>query len=508
MKMRPLLLIPALLASAYASVQALPTLAASAAAAGLERASAEQAERRTALVIGNGAYKVGPLINPVNDARLVASSLAAARFKVIKLENATQEQMLKALSDFGAEIDKGGVGVFYFAGHGVQVGRQNYLIPVDANISREEQIRTRALNAQEVLDRMASAGNTLNLLFLDACRDDPFPRSTRGANLGLAKMDAALGMLVSFATAPGSVADDGGGRNSPYSKYLAESMRIPELRIEDVLKRVRTRVREETDGRQITWDSSSIEGDFYFLPKATTAVEAAPAQHLGGSGVPAARLPAAALTPQTSVARASPEARPTPFVATSLLPKPGDTWTYRFRSNWRTVGERMLVHRVDAVSKDEIRETMSVQGSAERGDAKAFGSDAAITARQAAGISVFELNPYLQAYMPLDPGTRWKSLTIPDGGGLLTGWNAAARVTEREKITVPAGEFDALRIELDANRTPLGATAIAIEPARIDHVLWYAPAVKRIVKHQRSVFSGNSKLLDRDLVELVEYELR
>ena len=298
----------------------MPTLAASA-AAGLERARAEQLERRTALVIGNGAYKVAPLINPVNDARLVASSLAAARFKVIKLENATQEQMLKALSDFGAEIDKGGVGVFYFAGHGVQVGRQNYLIPVDANISREEQIRTRALNAQEVLDRMASAGNALNLLFLDACRNDPFPRSTRAATLGLAKMDAVLGMLVSFATAPGSVADDGGGRNSPYSKYLAESMRIPGLRIEDVLKRVRTRVREETDGRQITWDSSSIEGDFYFLPKATIAPEAAPAARRGT----ATRRQLAPLRLRLRHRRPwrvpAPRRALTPSALTSLLPK-------------------------------------------------------------------------------------------------------------------------------------------------------------------------------------------
>lgn len=506
MMLRALLLILAVLASTCAGAQPVPTLAVSA-ATGLERANAAQLERRTALVIGNGAYKAAPLINPVNDVRLVASSLAAAHFKVIKLENATQEQMLKALSDFGAEIDKGGVGVFYFAGHGVQVGRQNYLIPVDANISREEQIRTRALNAQEVLDRMASAGNALNLLFLDACRNDPFPRSTRAATLGLAKMDAVLGMLVSFATAPGSVADDGGGRNSPYSKYLAESMRMPGLRIEDVLKRVRTRVREETDGRQITWDSSSIEGDFYFLPKGTIAPEAAATARRGDGDAPATRPPAAAVTPQASMARASPEARPTPSALTSLLPRPGDTWTYRFRSNWRTVGERTLVHRVDAVSRDEIRETMSALGSADHGDAKAFGSNAAITVRQAAGISIYELNPFLQAFVPLEPGTRWKSMTIPDDGGLLTGWNAAARVTGREKVSVPAGDFDAVRIELDANRTPLGASAIAVEPARIEHVLWYAPAVKRIVKQQRSVFSGKSRLLDRDVVELVKYEL-
>lgn len=238
--------------------------------------SVAESGRRTALVIGNGAYKVAPLANPVQDARLIADALLAARFRVIRLENASRETMLKAITEFGNEIDLGGVGVFYYAGHGVQVRGENYLVPVDAKIDREEEIRTRSVNAQEILDRMGAAKNGLNLVFLDACRNDPFPRASRGAAPGLAKMDAALGTLISFATSPGSVAEDGEKANSPYSRHLATAIREPGLRIEDVLKRVRSQVREDTRGRQITWDNSSIEGDFYFHPgEARTAAASA-----------------------------------------------------------------------------------------------------------------------------------------------------------------------------------------------------------------------------------------
>ena len=242
-----------------------------ASAPALGAADAAKWGRRTALVIGNGTYKSAPLTNPPHDARLMADALKAAQLRVIKLENASREAMLKAISDFGDEIEKGGVGVFYYAGHGVQVRGENYLLPVDVTITREEEIRTRGVNAQEVLDRMASARNGLNLVFLDACRNDPFPRSSRGAAQGLAKMDAALGMLISYATAPGSVAEDGSAGNSPYTRYLASTIKSPGLRIEDVLKRVRSSVRQDTDGRQITWDNSSIEGEFYFVPGEGTA---------------------------------------------------------------------------------------------------------------------------------------------------------------------------------------------------------------------------------------------
>jgi uncharacterized caspase-like protein len=250
-------------------------------ATAIRTATISENGRRTALVIGNGAYKVAPLVNPVADARMVAEALLAARFRVIRLENASRETMLKAITEFGNEIDLGGVGVFYYAGHGVQVRGENYLVPVDAKIDREEEIRTRSVNAQEILDRMASARNGLNLVFLDACRNDPFPRASRSVASGLAKMDAAWGTLISFATSPGSVAEDGERANSPYSRHLAATMREPGLRIEDVLKRVRAQVREETRGRQITWDNSSIEGDFYFHPGEARAAAAASAVDSG-----------------------------------------------------------------------------------------------------------------------------------------------------------------------------------------------------------------------------------
>lgn len=223
-------------------------------------------ERRIALVIGNAAYLAAALDSPVNDARAVAGALAATGFQVIKLENADQEQMLHGIERFDQAIRQGGVGVFYFAGHGVQIRGDNFLIPVNIKMEREEEIRAHAVAAQEVLDRMASAGNRLNLMFLDACRNDPFARGSRGGKRGLAAMDAALGTLISFATAPGQFAEDGEGANSAYSKHLAAAIKIEGLRLEDVLKRVRAGVRLATEGRQITWDSSSIEGDFFFVP--------------------------------------------------------------------------------------------------------------------------------------------------------------------------------------------------------------------------------------------------
>ncbi len=239
--------------------------------------SADKPEQRLALLIGNASYRLDPLQNPVNDVRLVAQSLRAVGFEVMVLENANLEVTLKTVNEFSKKLEQNkGVGVFYYAGHGVQLDGENYLVPIDGSMEREEEVRARSLSAQEVLQKMRRARNRLNLIFLDACRNDPFIKSSRSAGQGLARMDASLGMLISYATAPGSVAEDGKGANSTFSKHLAATLREPGLRIEDVLKRVRTAVRAETKGRQITWDNSAIEGDFYFLPPGSQA-SAAPA---------------------------------------------------------------------------------------------------------------------------------------------------------------------------------------------------------------------------------------
>jgi len=165
-------------------------------------------EQRIALVIGNGGYKSSPLINPVNDARAMVRALGESGFKVISKENAGQKEMQAALRDFGDALKNGGVGLFYYAGHGMQIKGRNYLIPVDANIEREDEVAYSSVDANQILDKMDTAGNRMNVVILDACRNNPFARSFRSTGNGLAQMEAPVGTLVAFSTAPGSVTSD------------------------------------------------------------------------------------------------------------------------------------------------------------------------------------------------------------------------------------------------------------------------------------------------------------
>ncbi len=228
--------------------------------------------QRTALVIGNGAYKSSPLRNPVNDATDIANALRKFGFSVILKTNANQRTMEESIRYFGKKLRSGGVGLFYFAGHGLQVKGRNYLIPIDTVIETESDVRYEAVDAGRVLGKMEDAGNDLNIVILDACRDNPFTRSFRSGDRGLAKMDAPKGSLVAYATAPGSVAADGEGRNGIYTKYLLKYISNPNLKVEEVLKQVRIGVINETNEKQIPWESSSLTGEFYFASKRGIAV--------------------------------------------------------------------------------------------------------------------------------------------------------------------------------------------------------------------------------------------
>ncbi len=166
-----------------------------------------QTEPRLALLIGNAAYKSAPLANPVNDVRLMELSLKSVGFTVIKAENASMREMRRLVRDFGDRLKAtGGVGLFYFAGHGVQVRGENFLVSTDSDIRNEDEVADDAMNANMVLEKMQSAGNRMNLVILDACRDNPFAVKSRSAANGLATMSAPTGTLVAYATAPGSVA--------------------------------------------------------------------------------------------------------------------------------------------------------------------------------------------------------------------------------------------------------------------------------------------------------------
>ena len=229
-------------------------------------------EPRLALLIGNSTYKSSPLANPVNDVRLMESALKESGFTVIKAENASIREMRRLVRDFGDKLKaSGGVGLFYFAGHGVQVRGENYLVSTDSDIRNEDEVADDAVNASVVLEKMQSAGNRMNLIILDACRNNPFAVKSRSASSGLANMSAPSGSLVAYSTAPGSVASDGNGKNGLYTEHLAKTIRQPGLPVEEVFKRVRAAVRKESSNHQTPWENTALEGQFYFRAPPTIA---------------------------------------------------------------------------------------------------------------------------------------------------------------------------------------------------------------------------------------------
>ncbi|GFK95949.1 hypothetical protein NNJEOMEG_03822 [Fundidesulfovibrio magnetotacticus] len=245
------------------------------------------AATKSALVIGNADYEQNKLDNPANDARDMANALRQLGFEVIHLENADKRAMLDGLERFGASMSKeqGSVAFFYYAGHGVQVRGVNYLLPLKEIFRSAVDAEALGVKADHVLGKMEEAGCPMNIVVLDACRDNPFARSLSRAigGAGLAQMGSGgVGAYISFATSPGKTAEDGDSRNGLYTKHLLEALRQPGLTIEQVFKRTREGVIAESQGGQVPWDHSSLRGDFYFIP-----AKAAPA----APGQPAATLP-------------------------------------------------------------------------------------------------------------------------------------------------------------------------------------------------------------------------
>lgn len=225
--------------------------------------SAEQ--RRMALVIGNGAYtKAPPLKNPPNDARDMAVTLKTLGFDVTSGINVNQRDMKRLIREFGQKLKAGGSGLFYYAGHGVQSKGHNYLIPVDADIQSEAEVEDSAVDVNLLLNYMDDAQNGVNIVILDACRDNPFSRSFRSASSGLAQVDAPTGTLIAYATAPGRVASDGTGQNGLYTSELLKQMRVPGLSATEMFMHVRAEVMKQTSNKQVPWEASSLVGTFYF----------------------------------------------------------------------------------------------------------------------------------------------------------------------------------------------------------------------------------------------------
>ena len=231
-------------------------------------------ERRIALVIGNSAYSSGPLKSPVNDATAMSAQLQKLGFNVILKMDANLRGMEGALTDFGDRLKQGGVGLFYYAGHGLQLGGVNYLVPVEATINRESDIRHETLDLGKVIHEMANTNNGLNIVILDACRDNPYYPGFRNVARGLAGVsNAPVGMFIAYSTWTNRVVKDGDGENSPYTRVLLENIAQPGLTIKNVFMNVRRKIKKETG--QVPWELSSLDRDFFFVPGSPERLAAA-----------------------------------------------------------------------------------------------------------------------------------------------------------------------------------------------------------------------------------------
>jgi hypothetical protein len=229
-------------------------------------------EKRLALVIGNADYvNANALANPVNDAKAVKLALQSLGFTVMSCYDADQKTMKKIIDEFGTELENYTVGLFYYAGHGIQVRGNNFLIPVDANLLVEQDVDYDCIDAGRLLGKMEAAGTKTNIVILDACRNNPFERSWSGRSTsqgsGLAFMNAPSGSIVAYATSPGKTASDGTGKNGLYTEALLKYMQIPGLPIEEFFKNVRGMVEQKSDKLQTPWEVTSLKGSFYFKIK-------------------------------------------------------------------------------------------------------------------------------------------------------------------------------------------------------------------------------------------------
>jgi len=495
------------------------------------------AESRYALVIGNSAYPIGPLRNPVNDARAMARTLGETGFNVVLLEDATLPAMQRAIRDFGDRLAKGGVGLFYFAGHGMQIKGRNYLIPVNADIAREYEIEFGSLDVNLVLAMMDAAKNALNIVILDACRNNPFARNFRGIQNGLAQMDAPTGTFIAFATAPGAVADDGAEEHGVYTKHILAHISRPGVPIELMFKQVRNAVIADTKGRQIPWESSSLRGEFAFRPavaqpniadivaealrkerdlqrRETEKLIAAALERqrrqfeqLGFRPVEPLALPALPASVPAAVLTAS--AAPTSVTASAVprLPHEGDSWTYRLSESSRaSAGKpRSYVAKVLAASDSTILEEYSI-------DDEITGEWAHSSGSYIAGLGKSVFAPYLPAFADFSPGMALRRVQIVDPA--CTGnyaCSGAARLLGSEMVEVPAGSFAAYKVEIEQTwwpAYPSGNFHALLRGGRTLTV-WYVPSIKRAVKFSSRATFGEMPPLDATFdLELVSYQVK
>ena len=426
---------------------------------------------RLALIIGNAAYKDDRLINPVNDAQDVAALFKQSGFEVVYRENASLKEMHLALREFGDRLGRETLGLFYFAGHGVQVRGHNYLLAVDADIGREDEVAFNALDLQAVLEKMDTARNHTNLIILDACRNNPFASRFKLANTGLAQIDAPPGTVVAFSTAPGSVAADGSGRNGLYTKHLLAHLGKSGVRIEDAFKQVRVAVRAESKGLQTPWESTSLEGELVLKRAAPTPAP-----------VPT-KAPVAVLTRAKS---SQPGAAPRFEV--------GDWWEWR------------ITDQITGEVRTRKRRITSITGDAVTYDNGVVIDLSGNTLRERVGGKIHTYTPSTLFYVfPLTSGLTWSGISVEQvDEDYASDLDTKISVIGEEEIDTPMGRFKTVKVERVAqwkNRKS-GKTGTS------RWTYWYTSQAKSAVRYERSNTTSEGRVFIRETQDLIAFSVK
>ena len=487
---------------------------------------------KLALVVGNAAYRAVPALrNPGNDSRAIAKALGESGFEVTLVQDATRAAMLEAIGAYARALAaRKGVGLFYFAGHGLQLEWRNYLLPVDARIAGAGDVAAQCVDMSGLLGGVRSAANPMNVIILDACRDNPFAGEARAEQKGLSQMDAPTGTLLAYATAPGNTADDGGGANGLYTENLLREMRVREAKIEDVFKRVRLGVRRASGGRQIPWESTSLEEDFYFVPpeqlrklsaeeeerefreelavfekarlaKDPTPVEAYLRRYPSGRFAELAQLRLdAALAAQGERPVEPAPAQGNPFTA----------GTFRAGSKAR-VGDRLTYDVIDRLPLVSKVTRLDLEVTAITDEHVIFNGGLLVRDRMGNQVRAkggAEYSPRQDHPAEYAVGRKWSTrYDVTRQGRQVGSVSMDFRVVARETVTVPAGTFDCFRVEGHGiNRRRQGP------PVDLYITRWNAPGRVRGVialeEVRRASPGGHVKTLFSERMELASFEQR
>jgi len=412
------------------------------------------------------------------------------------------------------------VGLFYFAGHGVQLAWRNYLLPVDAVVRSIEDVQKRCVDLNTLIEGIARAANPMNIVVLDACRDNPFGRDFRVDQKGLSQLDAPPGTLLAYATSPGNVASDGEGANGLYTEHLLREMQVPEAKIEDVFKRVRLAVRRRSNGQQVPWESTSLEDDFWFIPprelKRLSDEEAERefkqeldlwerARDAAGFESYLKRYPSGRFSElaQVQLDRALAQLGEKKVEVVAAPENPYSKGSAAANTRYQ-VGDSYTFRTLDLQTKEAGREyTLTITAV----------TDTEVIYNNGLVVSDLLGNPVKSGdgrrYSPnqnypaeFSVGRRWVSrftMTTPKGA---LDTELTLRISGRERIRVPAGEFDTFVVEASGRASLPGIPM----PMRSTGKAWFAPEKSRLpVAREQVRIAPNGRVVSSERHELVVF---